>query len=302
MNNGVSDNNYNNGVNTNNAVNDPNVFNGVQSNVNTNVNLQQNIPVNTINVQPNVNQVQYSQQPNTVSQQANGVYGVGVTQPSVNIDVQPNVGVQPVISSQNPTVTSKPSDVKPNPDVNYKPPGKFKIFLLIVFFILLIAFVLFLPEITEYINVMKSGGLNYEKEEITTGKLICTISSSTTNLDKDYELKFSYTDKKLQKVQFFITTKGDVSLDEETLDELANNCKLLKENVKDIDGVSIRCDYTDGKLEETQNYDLTILNEEDLDAAFVEAGGNKPEYKKDQDIDKLERNLIASGYTCEREK
>lgn len=268
-----------------------NDVNNNQANVN-NVNSQPNVV--TPNVQPNVSQT--IQQPNVVTQQVNP--NVVTQQPSVNS--QQNVGAIPQNIPQNPTVQSQV--VKPNPDINYKPPGKFKIFLLIVFFILLIAFVIYLPEVTEYINKIKTGKLNYVEEKITTGKLICTISSSTTNLDKDYELNFSYTDNKLQKVQFSITTKGDVSLDEGELDELANNCKLLKESVKDIDGVSIRCDYTDGKLEEIQNYDLIVLNEEELDTAFVEAGGNRPEYKKDQDIDKLERNLIASGYTCEREK
>lgn len=186
-------------------------------------------------------------------------------------------------------------------EVNYTPPSKAKVVLLVLFFIFLIGFVLFLPDITSYIGKYKAGELNTTEEVITSGVLKCSLSTSTTNLDKNYDLDFYFTDSKLQKTSFSITTKGDATLDEETLDEYAATCKQLKENVEGMQGVIIQCDYTEGKLVETQTFDLAVIDSKELGAAFTEAGGNNPEYQYEQDIDRIERNMNASNYTCKRE-
>ena len=185
-------------------------------------------------------------------------------------------------------------------EINYTPPSKAKVVLLVLFFIALLGFIVFLPDISSYMRTLQSGGGTTEK--ITTGRLICTLDSNTKDIDKNYELVFHFTDNKLQKTSITITTRGDVSLDEDKLDALADTCKQLKKNVEKMDGVSIQCDYSDGKLVETQNYDLASLDSTKLDSAFSEAGGVKPEYEKDQDMDKLESNMNASGYSCKRER
>ena len=41
---------------------------------------------------------------------------------------------------------------------------------------------------------------------------------------------------------------------------------------------------------------------EKLTAAFTEAGGVMPVYEYNQEIDGIETNMKASGYTCKREK
>ena len=187
-------------------------------------------------------------------------------------------------------------------EINYTPPSKFKTTMMILFFIFLIAFVIFLPEITSFVNKYKSGQLTYKEEKITTGKLECSLSTNTTNLDKNYELVFRFTDNKLEKTEFSITTRGDSTLDEGTLDELANTCKKLSASAGSMNGVNIRCEYTDGKLVETQVFDLVELDKEALNAAFTEAGGNNPEYEYGQNMDQIERSMNASGYTCARKK
>ncbi len=210
----------------------------------------------------------------------------------------------PVVSNPNPvggdTGGVVPENLK-SVEINYKPPSKFKTFLLIVFFVFLIAFVIFLPEITTMINLYKAGDLNYTPEKITTGKLKCTLDTNTTNLDKSYDLTYNFTDNKLEKTSFIITTRGDATLDEATLDELAQTCQSLATNVESLEGITVQCSYTDGKLVETQHFDLKNMNVDEVDEAFIEAGGNNPEYQYGQDMDIIERSMNASGYTCKRE-
>lgn len=187
-------------------------------------------------------------------------------------------------------------------EINYTPPSKGKTFALILFFIFMIAFIIFLPDITTMVNKFKSGEQGTTYEEITTGKLTCTLNSNTTNLDKNYKLVFSFTDNKLERLNYTITTKGDPSLDASTLDGMAESCKSLKSLTSNVDGMSVDCDYSEGKLVETQTFQYASLDVEELDAAYAESGGNHPQYTNGQDMDVIEKNMNASGYSCNRER
>lgn len=186
---------------------------------------------------------------------------------------------------------------------DYTPPSKFKVAVLLVFFALLIAFIIFLPEISSMVRIYMSGVNNQPSkvEVITTGRLICNMKTNTTDLDKEYEFTFSFTDSKLIKTKYVSSTRGD-STTENSLDVLAEKCSNLKESTALLEGVSIKCNYADGNLLETQTFDLETVNIEELNAAFTEAGGIMPTYKLNQDIDEIERNMKASNYTCERQK
>ena len=184
----------------------------------------------------------------------------------------------------------------------YKPPSKFKTFLLIIFFIGLIAFIMFLPEIKDYLEEFQNRGKTEENVKITTGKLKCNKKTNTKTLDKDYDLVFHFKDNKLEKTEFSITTRGDATSDEEELNGLASTCKQLEKEAESLNGLYVKCTLTTGKLEEIQSFDLSILDTEKLDAAFSEAGGNNPEYQYQQDMDKIEQSMNASGYTCVRER
>ena len=230
-------------------------------------------------------------------------------QPVVNAPVvEPQVVSQPTETAQinNNSVGTDPNAILnenlKKVEINYTPPSKLKVVLMIIFFVLILAFIIFLPNITTFINKYKSGNIEEKEEVITTGRLKCSLNTTTTNLDKDYYLVFKFTDSKLERTEFTITTKGDVTLDEETLNKLAATCKQLKENVDGMKGVTIQCNYTDGKLEEIQTFDLSVVDDEKLNSAFSESGGNNPEYKYGQDIDGIEKNMNASGYSCKREK
>ncbi len=209
------------------------------------------------------------------------------------------VGTQPQIDN-NAMINENLQKVEIN---NYKAPSKFKVFVLFLFFVLLIVFIMFLPEISSYVRIYMSGTNNQQPqvEVVTTGKLVCTLTSNTSDLDKEYEFDFSFADSKLTKTKYIVYTRGD-STTESALDELNEKCVTLKETTKDLDGVSIRCEYTDKKLTETQVFELETVDSEKLNAAFTEAGGIVPTYQYNQSIDDIEKNMKASGYSCERQK
>ena len=274
------------------------------------------------NVQPTVDaQNSVPQQPAFIDPTAistekhdDQVYAPGTAQGNVHFtseQVAQNGTSQPRIS-QNDIVAGGVDDGKEEQvtyaeklkriEVNYKPPSKFKIFLLIVFFILLVAFVLFLPEISEYVLKYKSGQLNVVEEKITTGKLICTLSSNTANLDLDYKREFKFTDSSLDSAEFTLTTKGSPTEDEATLNAENEKCEKLKEGTKALEGVAVSCEYSDGKLVERQSFNYANVNAEEVDKVFNEVGAVNPDFTAGQDIDKIEKNMYASNYKCTREK
>lgn len=186
-------------------------------------------------------------------------------------------------------------------EVEYTPPSNFKIGLMIAFFIFLIAFVLFLPEITSIINLRFSKDNEPKWEKITNGRLYCYLNTNTTNLDKRYEYSFSFSDNKLEKLEYTVTTKGDPTLDAKALDNLAGICKQLSQDTEAIVGVTVRCKNMEGKLVETQSFELKDLDMAEVRSSYAEAGGTNPEYPYGQDMDIIESSLKASGYDCNRE-
>ncbi len=200
--------------------------------------------------------------------------------------------------------TDPPTEVVEEPlktvEVEYKPTSKGNTIMLIIFFIALIAFVVFLPDLQVLIAKYKEGPVVVE--EITTGKLICTLESSTVNLDREYTREFEFVDKKLQNAKFTTVTRGDPSLDEESLDELNAQCEQVKENVNGMKGINISCSYEEGKLTEKESFDYSTYNSEEIGPAYTEAGGNLIEFKYEEDIDNVMVNMRQSGFTCNKEK
>ena len=243
----------------------------------------------SVNNTPVVDNTQVNQVPPVVNQPTS------VIQNTAQIPVQ---NVTPNVTGTDPNAMVNENLKKV--EINYTPPSKIKVVLLVLFFIALLGFIIFLPDINTLIS-------NFNKKEepvekITTGKLKCSISTNTTNLDVSHSYSFSFADNKLERIYYTVTTRGDVTLDEETLDKLANTCKQLKENSKSLKGVTIQCNYSDGELEEIQSFDLASVDSEKLNSAFTEAGGTVPTYQYGQDIDKIESNMNASKYECVRER
>ncbi len=261
-------------VNTTSNVPQNNANPGVSSNV---------VPANMVNTTPNVQPPLPASSPTPVS----------VTQNTTATEVSADNG------SDSQTLVNE--DLK-KVEINYTPPSKFKIFMMIFFFVGILSFVIFLPDITSYVHKLQSGELNQVEEKITTGRMTCSLENHTTNLDKKYSVVFTFAASKLEKMQLTITTRGDVTQDEAVLDNLNQTCEQLSKNVKKINGVSVTCDYVDGKLVESQHFELSGINAEQLDSAFTEAGGTQPNYTYGQNIDSIEKNMKASNYECIRTK
>ena len=260
---------------------------------------------------------------------ASNSYAAGQTvnmnaMPSTN----PNVGVQnPSVSSVNMNAgypQTYPQQISPNMNypqnqgvpaapqkapeksVEYKPPGTFKVICMIILFLGIVAFVYFLPDISEMMEKKNEESSSYqeeedisEKEKTVSGDLVCSLETSDERFDTEYRLEFHYTDSELEKTKLVVTTKGDASLDGAALDVLNLNCQNLKNEVLQLEGISVSCNYTAGKLVETQTYDLARINQEEATPFFAEAGGTYLEYPYHHSIHKIQEDMTASEYTCQ---
>lgn len=184
--------------------------------------------------------------------------------------------------------------------VEYKPPSKFKLALLIVFFAGLIAFIIFLPEIQAFIAEYNSKDVAVQ--EITTGKLVCTLSTSTVNLDMDVNRTFSYEENKLKSAKFETITRGDPTLDEDALNELNDSCESLHTYVDELSGVNVSCLYEQGKLTKKESFDYSTYDKEKVNAAYIEAGGDILEFDLDEDINQIMKRMRQGGFACEKQK
>ena len=242
-------------------------------------------------------------QPQPVSSVGNGGTVQQPITPSVeNTTVAPQQPSAPAVETavQATTETQNSKDTATKTDINYKPPGAFKTLLLIIFFGGLVAFIIFLPEIQAYIA--EYGFVGKGQTEITDGRLICTLDTNTTNLDKSFERTFIFADKKLESATFTTTTKGDITKDEKTLDELSNTCKMKKEYVSSISGIGITCDYSDGLLTEKEHFDYKDFDVEKVKTAYAEAGVDVIEYEYGYDIDKIKTSMLQAGFSCKIER
>ena len=261
----------------------------------------------SVNVQPqtvsSVDNGGTVQQPSAPSIKNTGVVSQQPITPSVeNTTVAPQQPSAPAVETavQATTETQNSKDTATKTDINYKPPGAFKTLLLIIFFGGLVAFIIFLPEIQAYIA--EYGSVGKGQTEITDGRLICTLDTNTTNLDKSFERTFIFADKKLESATFTTTTKGDITKDEKTLDELSNTCKMKKEYVSSISGIGITCDYSDGLLTEKEHFDYKDFDMEKVKTAYAEAGVDVIEYEYGYDIDKIKTSMLQAGFSCKIER
>lgn len=181
-------------------------------------------------------------------------------------------------------------------EVDYQPASTANTVMLVFFFVFLILFVVFLPNIQSLIAEYKAGG--EEQKEIVTGTLVCELTSSTINLDTNYERRFSFTEKKLKSAKFSTVIRGNESMDGDELSALNNKCQQIKSNVDNLSGVNVSCTYENGKITEVESFDYASYNPEQVVAAYVEAGTDLAEFTLDQDIDDVRTLMSRSGFSC----
>ena len=183
----------------------------------------------------------------------------------------------------------------------YKPPSKFKIFLLVIFMLFIIGLVAFLPEVDSYVKRYLGMTTDPKSNEITTGRLICKTTDSNNVFNYNYDYVFAYTDKKLDLLTYTNTTKGSKE-DAELLETRYNECKVLSSHSDGIEGVTVTCELKESSVIEKQIIDYNKYDRDQMISAFVEAGGNYPDFELGADIDVISKRMVAANYLCEKSK
>ncbi len=172
---------------------------------------------------------------------------------------------------------------------------------MIIFFILLIAFVVFLPNIRDLIIAYKT---HVEEEEIDSGKLICTLERDNNDFDITYTETFNFENYRLKSFTYTKETVGDASKDIEKFKEIYNQCDNLSRSVgmSNLTGILVDCSYVEGddKVVETQTFDYNTINRNEVKAAYTEAGVEYPEYELDENINEIEKSVLAAEFTCQK--
>lgn len=315
MNNGINNTNTNTNNNTPNFNNTNNVPTN-QNNVNGNINSVNNANTGVNNVQSmpqlvdptkmgGVDNIHISSSPvNNPTAELKNVNAATIStentgSPRINdTSVIKQDGAMPKTTINN----GEPGSFKNKMDEaqkNYKAPSKFKTFLAVLFLIFLLAFIIFLPEVSDFMNGIFGGKNNdVANSEPTTGVMECTYNESGMNLDIDYVRSFKYADNKLNSVILETTTRGDVSEDAKTLDDYNNSCVRLKNDLSSMNGITISCDYSDGKLVRRENIDLGEYNKEQVEPFYAEEGLELVSYKKGEDINDVRTSMAQSGFSC----
>ena len=177
-------------------------------------------------------------------------------------------------------------------------PTTFKRVLAALLFIFLMAMIYFLPEITSYINELKEKN---NQQDISEGTLICSLKKTSENLDINIEAMFYFSNKQMYKLSYNTVSTGDKVEDATELKDLNDKCLLLKDEAGQLDGVTISCSLNNGVNSNKQILDYEKLDLNKVTSAYTEAGGIYPgEFKKSEDISKIESEMISNGYKCEK--
>lgn len=175
------------------------------------------------------------------------------------------------------------------------------LFLFILFGGLLV-FILYIDQVKLYIDEWRKGGGGEEVQEITSGTLKCSSERQTSNMDYTYSATFEFRNKLLKTFTYNIEIRGDQELDAVALSALETECRLVEQYAGNLSGIDVSCSLESGLFRQKQIFTYDSIQREQAITAFVEAGGKYPEYKKDQNIDEIEKSMNAANYTCERIK
>ncbi len=187
---------------------------------------------------------------------------------------------------------------------NYQPVpvSKFKRFMAGAFIVLLLLIVMFLPEINSYVvTIMSRGDNGSDNTIITTGTLKCVNDRVDQKYNISYSYVFDFTDSKLNKLTYVEATVGDEFVDSDDLNARLERCKNLKGVTSDVSGINVVCSLSGGTLTREQTFNYSAIDVEAASSAYVEAGGEYPgEFQNEANIDSIEKNMKAAGYTCDR--
>ena len=202
------------------------------------------------------------------------------------------------------TSTEKVSDTGKKVSGSDKKSGKktsnLKMYLTFIFLALLILMIVFLPEINTFVHDFFNKKEAENTQSITSGHLICTLETNDSDFNYEYETDFSFKDSKLYKLTLTTKTVGDLNLDATDLSGLNASCQLLQFQTSKFDGVEVMCDLEGNTFTNTQTLDYEVLNRDEVTTAYLEAGGIYPDYKYEENIDDIEKDMNAQNYSCAR--
>lgn len=204
-------------------------------------------------------------------------------------------------------VTSSQMNLQPNPSNTSskdksKKDSNLKYYMTFIFLALLIWMVAFLPEISSFVSEFFDNRKQEEIPQITTGTLTCTMNTNDDKYDYYYKAIFDFEDSKMYRLTYSATTKGDQHLDAVELAAMKSSCDLLQQQTANSKGIDVSCSLSNGVYENVQKLDYGTLDVKDVTTAYLEAGGTYPNYKFEQNIDEIEKEMKASNYTCERQR
>ena len=259
-----------------------NIYNGQINNSNMPNNINQNVNTNQVS---NTNQVPNI---NTVS---------NTTSNSVN-----NKLTRKQLKEQKQLLKEQRKKQKQLMKEERRKNSNLKYYMTLFLFIAIFAMVYFLPNISSYFSKLKSERELANSAIITTGTLECNLKKYDKKFDYLYESIFTYKDNMLLKLSYKVTTKGDQTIDADELSLLNQNCNNLREHVNSLEGISVRCSLNNGVNINEEELRYSLIDVDKVTTAYLEAGGVYPNYKYNEDIDKVEKSMKASGYTCNRYK
>ena len=251
--------------------------------------------------------------PNVTTTASNSVTPTPSTTNVTPAVVTPNVTATASKSATSPSATTstttnasteKVSDTGKEVSDSDKKSGKktsnLKMYLTFIFLALLILMIVFLPEINTFVHDFFNKKEAENTPSITSGHLICTLETNDSNFNYEYETDFSFKDSKLYKLTLTTKTVGDLNLDATDLSGLNASCQLLQFQTSKFDGVEVMCDLEGNTFTNTQTLDYEILNRDEVTTAYLEAGGIYPDYKYEENIDDIEKDMNAQNYSCAR--
>lgn len=194
------------------------------------------------------------------------------------------------ISQQVPITTNN----KNEKDVSSKEKGIRPVTLLILFIVILLA--IFLLPYTEKVFKYFSSNQNDDSviEEVTVGRLVCTLEHNDENNSYQYEEVYSFRDKKVESLEHTVIIQGNADY----LNERSRECQQLQNIVDDTIDVTVTCDLSHDQMVESQYFNLVNFDFNSLTTAFIESGGIYPNVKAGDSYRSVQSSLEMTGYEC----
>ena len=175
--------------------------------------------------------------------------------------------------------------------------GKSRNILMIIMFIFILLIVYFLPNISDFFNKINNKNID---NSLSSGILKCYLDKDSDEFSYKYESEFSFNNNKLNSLKYSYSIIGDKKEDLEKLENFNNKCKVLKNQVKQLNGVDISCSLDSYEFTQLQTINYLTIDVDKVTTAYLEAGGMYPNFEKGQNIDNIEKNMKISGYTCSK--